>query len=170
MTLVALIGPMGAGKTTIGRRLAEQLGVAFVDSDAEIESRCGADIPWIFDVEGEEGFRRREVAVIDDLTRPSEGVIATGGGVVMREENRAHLSQRTRVIYLHASVDQQLQRTRKSKKRPLLQTEDPRARLESLFEVRDPLYRAIADQVVETDGQSVAAIARRIYSDLRRDA
>jgi len=159
---IFLVGPMGAGKTTIGRQLAKALSMDFVDSDHEIELRTGANIPLIFDLEGEAGFRRREQAVIDELTRRSGIVLATGGGAVLDPENRAHLSQRGRVIYLHAVADQLVERTARDRNRPLLQTDDPRERLESLMEVRDPLYREVADLIIETGGRTVRQVVKEI--------
>lgn len=159
---VFLVGPMGAGKTTVGRQLASALGYRFIDSDHEIEARCGADIPWIFDVEGEEGFRRREAQVIDDLTRRRGIVLATGGGAVIRPENRAALHERGFVVYLSASVDQQLARTARDRNRPLLRTANPREVLERLLAQREPLYRETAHVEVNTDAgnvrEAVAAI------------
>ncbi len=146
---------MGAGKTTIGRQLAEALGMDFADSDQAIEARTGATIPWIFDVEGEAGFRKREKAMIDELTRRQNLVLATGGGAVLDPENRRHLQSRGTVIYLHADIDQLLERTRKDRNRPLLQTDDPRARLEALMAERDPLYREVADIILETGQRGV---------------
>ncbi len=152
---IFLVGPMGAGKTTIGRQLAEALGMDFADSDQEIEARTGATIPWIFDVEGEAGFRKREKAMIDELTQRSNLVLATGGGAVLDPDNRRHLAARGTVIYLLADIDQLLERTRRDRNRPLLQTEDPRARLESLMAERDPLYREVADIILETGQRGV---------------
>jgi len=157
---VFIIGPMGAGKTTIGRQLAAALHQEFVDSDHAIETRTGVDIPTIFDIEGEEGFRKREVAVIDELTQRDGIVLATGGGAVLREENRRHLSGRGLVIYLYATVDRLMERTHRDKNRPLLQTEDPRSRLSELMEVRDPLYRQVADIIYDTGADSVGQAAR----------
>ena len=165
---VFLVGPMGAGKSTIGRQLARSLGKTFVDSDREIEARTGVDIPLIFELEGEEGFRDREQDVIAELSSRPDIVLATGGGAVLREANRHHLGGRGTVIYLKTSVDQQLARTAHDRKRPLLQTEDPRARLEALMQVREPLYREIADLVVETDGCTVKDVVRRIIRRLER--
>ena len=159
---------MGAGKTTIGRQLAEALGMDFVDSDQAIEARTGATIPWIFDVEGEAGFRKREKAMIDELTRRQNVVLATGGGAVLDPENRRHLQSRGTVIYLHADIDQLLERTRKDRNRPLLQTDDPRARLEALMAERDPLYREVADIILETGQRgvrhAVQALLRRLQA------
>lgn len=165
-----LIGPMGAGKSTIGRRLAQVLGMTFRDSDSEIERRTGADIPRIFDIEGEAGFRRREHEILDELTRLPGVVLATGGGAVLDTDNRALLAERGSVIYLHASIDQQLRRTARDRKRPLLQTRDPRARLKQLMAARDPLYREIADLIVDTDGRSVPAVVKDIVRHLRAPA
>ena len=164
---IFLVGPMGAGKTTIGRQLAKALDKTFLDSDHEIETRTGADIPWIFDLEGEAGFRRRECQVIDELTRRKGIVLATGGGAVLAEENRRHLADRGVVVYLRTSVEQQLQRTARDRSRPLLQTEDPRARLQELFVQRDPLYREIANIVVDTDNRSVRSTVNAILKQLR---
>lgn len=159
---VFLIGPMGAGKTTIGRVLAQNLKLEFIDSDHEIEERSGADIPWIFDVEGEAGFREREQKVIAELTLRDNVLIATGGGVVIRPENRLALAGRGTVVYLHATVAQQTARTGRDKQRPLLQTEDPERTLRDLMAVRDPLYREIADYVVDTEGFGARTVAQQI--------
>ena len=165
---IFLVGPMGAGKTTIGKQLAEALSVDFIDSDHQIESRTGVTIPHIFDVEGEEGFRRREEAIIDELTQKQNIVLATGGGAVIRKANRQHLKSRGTVIYLHASIDQLLERTSRDKNRPLLQTEDPRAKLEELMATREPLYREVADIVVDTEQQSVAKVVKQITQKLQQ--
>lgn len=146
---------MGAGKSTIGRRLADSLGKTFVDSDHEIEARTGVSIPTIFDIEGEPGFRNRESTVIDELSQRRDIVLATGGGAVLRQENRSHLSARGLVIYLCATAEQLHERTRHDRNRPLLQTGDPLSTLQTLLEQRDPLYREVADLVVETDERSV---------------
>jgi shikimate kinase len=163
---VFLVGPMGAGKTTIGRQLAQFLNLEFLDSDQEIEARAGADIPWIFDVEGEPGFRDREQRVIDELTLRENIVLATGGGAVLRAENRAVLSDRGVVVYLRASLAQQLARTARDRQRPLLQVPDPESRLRELMAERDPLYLEIADHIVETDGLSARTVAHRLSRDL----
>ena len=162
-----LTGPMGAGKSTIGRQLSKQLGLPFHDSDHEVETRTGVDIPLIFELEGEAGFRRRECVAIDDLTRLPGIVLATGGGAILDPANREHLHSRGQVIYLHASVNQQLKRTRMDRNRPLLQTEDPRARLEELMATRDPLYREIASLVIDTDGMRVRDVVLRILHRLK---
>jgi shikimate kinase len=157
-----LVGPMGAGKSTIGRQLARALGLQFVDSDREIEDRTGVDIPLIFELEGESGFRKREKEVIDDLTARKHIVLATGGGAILDPVNRQHLAARGTVIYLHTSVDQQLKRTAHDRNRPLLQTSDPGGKLRELMEVREPLYRALADRVIETDGCRARDVVQKI--------
>lgn len=164
---IFLIGPMGAGKSTIGRQLARQLRLEFHDSDHEIERRTGVDIPLIFELEGEAGFRKRESAMIDELTRLEGIVLATGGGAILDPHNRTHLAERGRVIYLHASVDQQLSRTRRDRNRPLLQTDDPRRRLEELMAVREPLYRETADRVINTDSKRVRDVVHEILGLLK---
>ncbi|MEQ6340176.1 MAG: shikimate kinase AroK [Gammaproteobacteria bacterium] len=164
---IFLIGPMGAGKTTIGRQIAKNLGVEFVDSDHEIEQRTGASIPLIFEIEGEEGFRKREREVIDDLTRRKGIVLATGGGAVLDTANRNHLAGRGTVIYLRASLDHLLKRTARDRNRPLLHTEDPRARLEGIIKIREPLYREIADIIIDTDSNTVRATVRMIEDQLQ---
>ena len=163
---VFLVGPMGAGKSAVGRQLARLLHLDFVDSDEEIEARTGVDIPFIFEKEGEAGFRKREAKVIDDLTRRDRIVLATGGGAIIDPANRNHLGARGFVIYLHTSVDQQLARTRKGRERPLLEKDDPRAILEALMEARESLYREIADLTVDTDGRKVKAVASEILDKL----
>ena len=162
-----LTGPMGAGKSTIGQQLSKQLDLPFQDSDHEIEARTGVDIPLIFELEGEAGFRKRESVVIDELTQLPEIVLATGGGSILDPANREHLNSRGKVIYLRASIDQQLKRTRMDRNRPLLQTEDPRARLEELMAVRDPLYLEIASIVIETDGMRVRDVVKKILEMLK---
>lgn len=157
---------MGAGKSAVGRQLARTLHLTFVDSDDEIESRTGVDIPFIFEKEGEEGFRKREAAAIDDLTRMDGVVLATGGGAVLSADNRSNLGGRGLVVYLYTSVDQQVTRTEKGRERPLLEKGDPREILEDLLQQRDPLYREIADLVVETDGRRVHAVASQIIENI----
>ncbi|WP_343584044.1 bifunctional shikimate kinase/3-dehydroquinate synthase AroKB [Herbaspirillum sp.] len=163
---IFLVGLMGAGKTTIGRALAKKLGKRFVDSDHEIEARTGASIPVIFEIEGEESFRRREAEVIRDLSSQPDIVLATGGGAVLRAENRENLKRRGTVIYLRASVSQILQRTGRDKSRPLLQTADPRRKLEELSRQREPLYREVADFIVETNRPNVQFLVQTIMSHL----
>lgn len=153
---IFLVGPMGVGKTTIGRKLADALGLEFIDSDHEIERRTGADIPWIFDIEGEQGFREREQAVIADLVCHKGVVLATGGGAVLSADNRKQLQQHGTVVYLQASVDKLLQRTNKDKHRPLLKTADPKIRLQEILEQRAPLYAEIADIIVDTEKRNVS--------------
>jgi len=159
---VFLVGPMGAGKSAVGRKLAEELGCEFLDSDEVIESRTGVDIAYIFEREGESGFRARERQVLDELTKMPGVVLATGGGAVQDAVNRGRLGSRGCVVYLHASVDQQLRRTRTSRQRPMLKGGDAREILEGLMAVRDPQYREIADVIVETDGRRVTAVTREI--------
>ena len=166
ITRIFLVGPMGAGKTTIGRQLARQLKLTFVDSDHEIEARTGARIPLIFDVEGEEGFRKREAAMIDELSQRDNIILATGGGAVLREENRRHLRERGTVVYLHAEVDDLYERTSKDRNRPLLQTDDPRAKLASLMEQREPLYREVAHLVVDTGHSNPKKLAALIVKNV----
>lgn len=164
---IFLIGPMGAGKSTIGRLLAQEFRLDFYDSDKVIEERCGANIPWIFDMEGEAGFREREESAIDYLTQQKSVVLATGGGAILSELNRQHLSARGQVVYLRTSIDKQLQRTRRDKNRPLLNTENPRAVLETLFEVRDPLYSSIADIVIDTDRHNPGWVIQKIEKHMK---
>jgi shikimate kinase len=163
-----LIGPMGAGKSTIGRLLAAELSRDFHDSDHEIQARCGADIPWIFDVEGEAGFRDREAQMIDELSRLEGVVIATGGGAVLRKANRCTLSARGTVIYLFTTVEQQLRRTAKDRNRPLLQRPDREAVLREMFALRDPLYRATADIIVRTDRRGPRSVVNDIVRRVTR--
>jgi shikimate kinase len=167
---IILVGPMGAGKTTIGRLISQSMGKEFYDLDKVIEDNAGADIPWIFEREGEEGFRRRETHALSAIVQSDTGdcVFATGGGIVMREENRDILRDNALVVYLYASVAQQLYRTSKSNHRPLLQTGDPKAILKKLFEVRDPLYREVATLIIETDARHPRSVANRVLDAIRR--
>ncbi len=167
---IYLVGPMGAGKTTVGRRLAEARGMDFVDSDHEVEARTGVNVAFIFEKEGEAGFRKREHAAIADLTLRANLVLATGGGAVVDVESRKLLAARGFVVYLHASVDHQLARTERTDNRPLLQGGDRRDTLQRLFLIRDPLYREIADLVVHTDGRNARTLAREIEDHLARPA
>lgn len=157
---------MGAGKSTIGKYLAEHLKLRFEDTDTEIEARTGADIPWIFDVEGEEGFRDREEQVVEEMTQWDDIVLATGGGVILRPANRRVLASRGFVVYLYATVDEQVRRTRRDRRRPLLQDGDPEEILRDLMAVRDPLYREIADHIIQTDECSPRTVAQRLVSEL----
>ena len=159
---IFLVGPMGAGKSTIGRLLASELNLSFRDSDRVIEERTGADIPWIFDMEGEEGFRERETAVLTELSTVTNVVIATGGGIILREQNRTIMKSSGFVCYLTASIDQLVERTSRDKKRPLLQVENPRQKIIDLLSLRDPLYRDAADFVINTDRRSPKAVAQEI--------
>jgi shikimate kinase len=163
---IFLIGPMGAGKSTVGRFLAQRMGYEFLDSDHEIEARTGVTIPMIFDIEGEAGFRDREVAVIDDLTQQKNLVLATGGGAVLREENRRALCSRGFVVYLRASVDSLIARTKNDRSRPLLQTDNPEQVIRELLEKRDPIYMELADLVVETQQVSVYRVVKHIHETL----
>ena len=159
---IYLVGPMGAGKTTVGRHLAELLGREFVDSDHEIERKTGANIPWIFEKEGEPGFRAREISVIEELTLRPNLVLATGGGAVMQMANRDALKQRGIVIYLYTPVELQIQRTYRDKNRPLLQVENPEQKLRELLTLRDPLYREVAHYIIETNQGAARDLAQRI--------
>lgn len=163
---VVLVGPMGAGKSTIGRQLSARLGYEFLDTDHMIEARTGADIPWIFDVEGEAGFREREAAVLADIVGGENSVVATGGGIVMREGNRSLLKQLGHVIYLCASIEQLIKRTQKDRKRPLLQVENPQEKIRALAAMRDPIYREVADTVIVTDGCSAKTVLQKISESL----
>lgn len=163
---IFLVGPMGAGKSTVGRFLAERLGYEFVDSDHEIEARTGVTIPMIFDIEGEAGFRQREATVIDELTQQPNIILATGGGAVLRESNRRHLRSRGFVIYLRSSVESLVQRTKNDRNRPLLQTDNPEAVLRDLLEQRDPLYLEVADLVIETQQVSIFRVVKHIQDEL----
>lgn len=163
---VFLIGPMGSGKTAVGRQLARTLKFAFHDTDSEIEKRTGVDIAFIFEKEGEEGFRARERDVIADLALLEPIVLATGGGAVLHPDNRRVLAGHGRVVWLQASVHQQMERTRHSRHRPLLIDTDPRTRLDELRRQREPLYTEIADVTVATDGRRVQAVAEDILRAL----
>ena len=166
---IFLVGPMGVGKTTVGKQLSGLLHRPFVDVDAEIESRCGADIQWIFDMEGEKGFRERESKVLEDIiaNNPSS-VIATGGGVVLSAKNRQLLHVNGQVIYLSASKEQLYERMRRDKSRPLLQVEDREKVINQLLEVRDPLYREVADVVFSSEGGSAARVAKILLAELSK--
>ena len=165
---VFLVGPMGAGKSSIGRQLARRLKRPFWDTDRELERRTGVDIPTIFEFEGEAGFRARERAVVDELTALEGIVLATGGGAILDRASRQRLKARGLTIYLRASVESQLRRTSHDRNRPLLQTPDPRQTLQALLERREPLYLEVADLVVDTDCGSVHTIVTRICTWLER--
>jgi shikimate kinase len=163
---IFLVGMMGAGKTTVGRLIARRRRLRFVDSDQEIERRCGVKIPVIFEIEGEAGFREREAQALDALTALAGIVLATGGGVVLSAENRRNLARRGTVVYLRARPEDLHERVRHDRNRPLLATGDPLARLRELHAERDPLYREVADVVVDTGAQSVQALARELLDKL----
>ncbi len=149
---------MGAGKTTMGRQIAKRLNMDFEDSDHAIEAHTGVDIPLIFEKEGEAGFRKREMAIIDELTQQTQLVLATGGGAILAQENRQHLKNRGIVIYLHSDIKHLLERVKHDKKRPLLQTADPAATLKEIMKTREPLYRETADIIINTGQQSIRAV------------
>jgi shikimate kinase len=161
---------MGAGKTTIGRQIARSLNFEFFDSDRVIEDRTGASIPLIFELEGEEGFRKRESDVIADLCRKQGMVLATGGGAILKEENRQHLKSSGTIVYLCAGIDDLLERTSKDKNRPLLQTDDPKARLMSILTEREPIYRELADIILKTHKMSVHMAVRELERQLKQYA
>jgi shikimate kinase len=163
---IFLIGLMGAGKTSVGKMLARRLGKTFYDSDHEVERATGVRIPVIFEIEGEAGFRARESRMLADLAAASDVVLATGGGAVLSEQNRKILCAHGTVVYLRASPQELWQRTRHDRNRPLLQTPNPLAKLTELFSERDPLYREIADIIVDTGNQSVSSLAHRLESRL----
>ena len=165
---IFLIGPMGSGKTAVGRHLARLFHYTFHDSDADIEAKTGVDIPFIFEKEGEAGFRIRETESIDRLTRLESIVLATGGGAVIDPANRAALAERGVVVYLVTSVNQQIERTRHSRHRPLLHDTDPEQRLKELMGRRAMLYAEIADLTITTDGRRVQLVAEEIHQELRR--
>ena len=162
MASIILIGPMGAGKTTVGKQLARRLCRPFYDSDREIEAACGVDIPTIFDFEGESGFRRREARMIDFLTRKPNIILATGGGAVLRDENQQRLKTRGTVVFLDVNIDVQVERTSRNDSRPLLQQGDPRATLVEMSRHRDPIYRSVAHIHVSTNRQSHRRVVERI--------
>ena len=165
---VFLVGPMGSGKSAVGRHLARLLRYAFHDSDADIEAKTGVDIAFIFEKEGEAGFRLREKETIDRLTQLNGIVLATGGGAVIDADNRRVLAERGTVVYLETSVDQQLERTRHGRHRPLLKDTDPQEKLRELMLRRAALYKEIADLTVSTNGRRVQVVAEEIYQGLRR--
>ena len=169
MKNIFLIGPMGSGKTTIGRQLAARLDRKFYDSDREIEKRTGVDVALIFEIEGEEGFRLRETKMINELAKKHDSVIATGGGAILSEENRACLKQSGRVIYLKSSEEKLFERTFRDKKRPLLDTEDCLATIKELLVKRGPLYEEIADLIICTDHRPIKQIINKISQNLNRE-
>ena len=165
---IFLVGPMGVGKTTVGRQLARLLNYEFVDSDHEIEAKSGASIPWIFDVEGEQGFRLREQAMLDELSQRSGIVLATGGGAVVREENRHVLQKRGIVVYLKADVAELLRRTAHDKNRPLLQNDDPGMTLSALIAEREPWYQEVADIVFDTQRKNSSSTANLLLKQINK--
>ncbi len=166
---IVLVGPMGSGKTAVGRQLARDLGLDFVDSDAEIEKRTGVDIAYIFEKEGEAGFRAREREIIAELTKREGIVLATGGGAVLDADNRRLLTEFGTVIYLQTTVEHQLERTRHTRHRPLLRDGDPETVLTELMDARAPLYDDVADLIVRTGGRRVGAVVNEIRRALRED-
>jgi shikimate kinase len=165
-----LVGMPGSGKSTLGRLLAKRLEKQFYDTDAELERRLGVTIPVIFELEGEPGFRDRESTIIGEFVTYANVILATGGGAVLREPNRVDLKQNGTVLYLHATPETLWERTRRSKHRPLLQSADPQARLNELYVFRDPIYREVADFVVESDSEQVVKLAQRLEQQLRFSA
>ena len=165
---IFLVGPMGSGKTAVGRHLARLFRFTFYDSDSDIEAKTGVDISFIFEKEGESGFRVREKESIDRLTRLDSIVLATGGGAVIDADNRRNLAERGAVVYLATSIDQQLERTRQGRHRPLLKDTDPEEKLKELMERRAVLYAEIADLTVSTDARRVQLVAEEIQQELRR--
>jgi len=164
---IFLVGPMGAGKTTVGRRAARTLGLQFIDMDVELESRCGVNVSTIFDIEGEGGFRAREARLLDELSRERNLMVATGGGVILRDENRERLKERALVVYLITTVERQLERLARDTKRPLLRAPDREARLQALALQRNPLYEDVADIALTSDSRRPARMAERIVAAVR---
>ena len=167
MQNIFLIGPMGSGKSSIGRQLAERMDLEFFDSDKEIENRTGVEIALIFEIEGEEGFRQREAKMIEELATKSNCVIATGGGVILAEKNRSCLKDNGRVVYLKSSAENLYERTIKDKRRPLLNTEDRLLTIKNILEVRGPIYEDVADIMVRTDEKSIKQIIETIVKQLQ---
>jgi len=168
MSSIFLIGPMGSGKSTVGRALARKVGYRFLDSDREIEQRCGVDIPTIFDYEGETGFRDRESKIVEELTALPNIVLATGGGAILRQSNREHLNTRGYVILLKVDIEEQLRRVSCDSSRPLLQTADPAARLKALMIEREPLYKAVAHVEISTDARRMYHVVTKILRHLKQ--
>lgn len=162
-----LVGPMGSGKTSVGRQLARKLSYKFFDSDREIEERCGVDIPTIFEYEGEQGFREREEAVLEELTTKSGIVLATGGGSILRESNRQRLSSRGYVILLSVEIKEQLRRVALNNSRPLLHTEDPEQRLRDIMQQRAPFYQSVANVEISTDSSRMQNVVNKIMRHIK---
>ena len=163
---IFLVGPMGAGKTTVGRALAAELSTCFFDSDSEIEGRAGVDIPWIFEIEGESGFREREHRILSSLCEEAPAVIATGGGAVVTEANRVLMAESGFVVYLEATIKEQVRRTKKDEKRPLLAGKNRQEVLAELMKTREPLYMEVADLVLPTAGRNARELAQEIIEAL----
>ena len=170
MAIVFLVGMMGAGKTTLGKALAQRLRVEFHDTDKLLVERCGVPVATIFEIEGEEGFRRRESAVLAELAQQADGVVATGGGAILSAENRELMRTHGTVVYLRARLESLWERTRHDSSRPLLATPDPRATLAQILERRDPLYREAAHLIVDTGSQSAATLVARVMTALRQES
>lgn len=165
---IFLIGPMGVGKSTIGRKLAALTSKQFIDADQELEARTGVSISVIFDIEGEDGFRRREAALLNELTEKDDIILATGGGAILSEANRQVLRARGYVVYLHADIDTLVKRTHRDRSRPLLQNVDRKKKLQDLMEVREPIYRQEADLVIDTNNESPTTVARKIVEKMHQ--
>jgi len=159
---IFIVGPMGSGKSTVGKIIADELFLSFLDTDEEIETRTGASIDWIFDLEGEDGFRKRESSILQDMAKRNSIVLSTGGGIILSEENRELLSSRGTVFYLATPISVQLERTAKDKDRPLLKNGDPEKILTKLQKDRESLYEAVADHVVNTENKSSQEVASEI--------
>ncbi|MBT3851082.1 MAG: shikimate kinase AroK [Gammaproteobacteria bacterium] len=159
---IFIVGPMGSGKTTVGKIVASELFLEFHDTDAKIEENTGVTIDWIFDIEGEAGFRKRETAILRDMVASNSIVLATGGGIVIEEENRELLASRGTVFYLHTPLNTQVERTSKDKDRPLLKDQDPEKVLADLQESRQSLYEAVADHIIDTENKSGSQVANEI--------
>ncbi len=165
---IFLIGPMGSGKTSLGRRVARRLGLEFHDCDLELEQRTGASVNLIFDIEGEAGFRKREAALIKELSAGSKRLIATGGGAVLNPDNRACMKSAGLVVYLRTSVDQQLRRLERDRQRPLLQAEDRVERLEKLGRERNPIYESMADVIINSENRSLRRMTRKVCNAVEK--
>lgn len=165
---IFLVGLMGAGKTTVGRHLAKNLRYRFIDSDEVIEQRNGVSISTIFDIEGEDGFRKREATIIDELTQQNKIVLATGGGAILNSKNREVLKERGTVVYLSATIDHLYKRVQYDRNRPLLQTENPKLKLKELLDFRDPLYREVADIIIKTNKSQSWNIAKEIMNHAKK--
>ena len=159
---IFIVGPMGSGKSTVGKIISDELFLTFHDTDEEIENRTGASIDWIFDLEGEEGFRKRETKILDELAQLNAIVLSTGGGIILSDENRDTLSSRGTVFYLATPISVQLERTSKDKDRPLLKNGDPETILKELHETREELYESVADYVVNTENLTSQEVAAEI--------